>query len=545
MRTYKKHLIFVFALLLSTGAAGQEHAFAFALNEAGRASLKPAAQYKYDIAKKVFDDLLLARGDLRQQPPALIMTDGSQFIAWMDPDAVHIGIEELAYDVCRSFGADSLNALAVLMAHELTHYYEKHDWSRNFAHGNKGLAAAEHVHNLDEGLKQEIQADHIGGFLAFSAGYNSYNLMPELLPALYKAYGLPEELRGYPSLPERIQLSLNAMKQLRELQTVFETAGFLVMLGRYESAATYYQRILEDYQSREVYNNAGVNYALAALSYFSKSEMPYVLPLELDQNSRLHNLKTAQAERVRQRQALLGRAQQQFDRVLSLDPNYALGYLNKASVHALAGEWEDAEFWCRKGKRLNDEAHTADFIMLEGIIAAMQADKDKAQQLFEVAKAAGSSLAGLNLQIDQEARRETSGYEPGPSQEVIDGTSLATFMAAPSVDKEVPLLKNSKAVLCGAKVLPHSRIWLHYAKDGKEYAVVHWCDEDSTAKSQKGIYSGSAAEEVTAAYGAPQRIVAHPEGAVWVYATHSLLFLIDSADTVKSWGAYAQSEELR
>lgn len=45
----------------------------------------------------------------------------------MDPDKIQIGLEEKAYDICISFGADSLNALAALLGHELVHYFEKHD----------------------------------------------------------------------------------------------------------------------------------------------------------------------------------------------------------------------------------------------------------------------------------------------------------------------------------------------------------------------------------------------------------------------------------
>ncbi|HRF37556.1 MAG TPA: hypothetical protein PK198_02115, partial [Saprospiraceae bacterium] len=116
-------------------------------------------------------------------------------------------------------------------------------------------------------------ADYMGGVLAFSAGYDVYGVMPRLLEQIYRSYGLPDTLKGYPSLPERVAVSQDAMRRLLDLQTVFETARYLSILENYESAAQYHRYILQDFQSREIYNNAGVNLALAALPYFSTAEL--------------------------------------------------------------------------------------------------------------------------------------------------------------------------------------------------------------------------------------------------------------------------------
>lgn len=88
----------------------QQHVFAFIQNKAGKVGLRSATAYKYDVTLAVFNDLLRARGDFRQQSPGLVMNNGEQFVAWMDPDNAQIGIEEKAYDVCVALGPDSLHA---------------------------------------------------------------------------------------------------------------------------------------------------------------------------------------------------------------------------------------------------------------------------------------------------------------------------------------------------------------------------------------------------------------------------------------------------
>jgi tetratricopeptide (TPR) repeat protein len=530
------------ALLCSVAAIGQhrhEHVFAFIQNKEGRAGLKPATAYKYDVTLAVFNDLLRARGDFRQQAPELVMNNGEQFVAWMDPENARIGIEERAYDVCAALGPDSLHALAALLGHELIHYYEKHDWSRNFIHANEPLDAAQKINQLDEGIKQETQADCLGGFLAFSAGYNVYNLMPRLLEKLYQSYGLPEKLPGYPSLTDRVEITKTAMLELRDLQTVFEVAQYLSLLEKYEESAQYYRHILQSFQSREIYNNAGVNLALAALSLFSMSEMPYVLPLEPDPNSRLHNLKGGPiAERLKLREALLDQALEQLDRAIIMDPAYAPGFLNKACVFALRGEWDDAEFWLKKGKRLGNASMATDFTVLEGMLAALQNDTTEAQNLWRTAQAKGNLLADVNLDILAGRPRDLEKTTATALREKINGATLDDFLRAPEVEKEISI---SSKVIAGVKRLPQSKVWMHYADDGKQYAVVHWCAEGCDAPTQNGIRNGADAIALTAAYGQAPRMIARPDGVVWVYPAANLLFHLNREGKVQGWGAYRKA----
>ena len=246
-------------LLFAIEAKGQ--AFAFASHQNETESVAYVKGYKLAVAQKVFDALIRGRGYISVQKPTLVINGNEGSIAKCIPEKAQVVLDEKAYDICATFGSDSLNALASILAHELTHYYEKHDWSRKFILNNNDLETSRQLENLDlnDHIRQETEADELGGFLAFSVGYNTYGIMPKYLKKAYAAYELPDDLPGYPNLNERLAIAEGAMARLQELQIVFETATMLTILGNYADAAIYHSKILQTYQSREIYNNAGVN----------------------------------------------------------------------------------------------------------------------------------------------------------------------------------------------------------------------------------------------------------------------------------------------
>ncbi len=533
-------------ILVSLGMAffcvavrGQE--FGFAPSQGGTESSEKVGGYKKAVAQKVFDALLVGRGDFRMQAPTLVLSKQARYMASFNPEQVQITLEEKAYDVCATFGKDSLNALAALLSHELTHYYEKHDWNRHFARTNEGMETTRQLENMKEGLKQETQADYIGGFMAFSVGYNTYGIMPELLKKCYKAYDFPEDLPGYPSLSDRLEMVNTAMAQLKDLQIVFETANLLSILGGYADANTYYRHILETYQSREIYNNAGVNAALAALTMLDPGEMPYALPLELDPASRLFGIKSNDQEKEARKNALLKTALEQFDRALLLDENYPIAYLNKACVLTLQGQWDDAEYTIRKGKKkATGNAATADFEVLDGIIAAQQKDNPGATQHWELAKKLGSSLAQANLDVLQDAPMPGIATPPATKGlEEIEQFPLADFLAAPTTDREV---KVNEKIICGVRQFKNSRLFIHYANGGKNYALVQETQPNYKGRTLRGIGLGDGQDKVMAAYGKSPRSLAFPSGMVWVYPETNLFFRFSLQAKVESWGVYRKSD---
>lgn len=535
----KPYLIVGLCFFLTLQMQGQE--FAFAPSPFNKANSTLVVGYKKAVAQRVFEDLLRAQGDFRRQKPTLVINKEDGYIASFNPDLVQVVLDEKAYDLCSSFGKDSLNALASLLAHELIHYYEEHDWNRNFAKENAGLETTQQLERLQEGLKQETQADYNGGFLAFSVGYNTYGIMPQLLKKAYKAYDLPEDLPGYPSLTERLKMVDGAMEKLRDLQIVYETANLLTILGNYADAAMYHRYILQSYQSREVYNNSGVNAALAAIGLFEPTELPYVLPLELDPKSRLFSIKNNDEEKENRKNALLNSALEQFDRALVLDENYATGYLNKACVLALKGAWEDAEYVIRKGKKKSADAQIAsDFVVLEGIMAALQKDSVGAIKYWEQAKAQGNNWAKMNLEIFQHQLKPLSATNtPVKGLEEIEQFPIADFFTGSDQTPPDRQVKLAEKVFCGIRQFPNSRLFIHFVNPGKTYALIQETQPGYTfGKTQRGITLGDGEEKVSAAYGRAPRTLAMPNGSIWVYPESNLFFRFSPQLKVQSWGVY-------
>ena len=88
----------------------------------------------------VFDDLIQAKGDKSTPKPDLIISSSERVAAWAHPAKKIIGLEVKALNICRSMGSDSLDAVASLLAHELIHYYENHDWKNQFVRNYATIA---------------------------------------------------------------------------------------------------------------------------------------------------------------------------------------------------------------------------------------------------------------------------------------------------------------------------------------------------------------------------------------------------------------------
>lgn len=519
--------------------------FAYVQNRNGKQPGAGVPEYKVAVVQWVYRKLLDARGDFRMPAPELVMNDGRLYVAWMNPKKEQVGLEEKAYDICTTFGADSLNALAALLAHELIHYYEKHNWTRHFSSTNDNTETAEQLAKLEEGLKLETQSDYLGGFLALSAGFHTYGIIPRLLPRIYEGYILPEEIPGYPSLSDRVAFAGNAMERLRELQLAFELANCLALVEAYEPASGYYNYILRDFQSRELYNNVGVLNALAALQYFSKEEMPYVLPLELDMKSRLSAGKRGFGANAEKRAALLEAALEAFERAELLDKEYPAAWINKACVYLLQGQLEDARYWAGKARRRSEQfglsTEAGDAQVLQGIISAVEGREDEARTLIEPLAQAGYLAGRANLSIlNKEPRRAEDILSFARGVERIDSLLLDDYLENPEPELQVDVGGN---VFCGLQHFSRSKVLVHYAQNGERYAVFHLTGEGYEGSTRKGIRPGNSLDEVREKYTTPSRTIASRQGAYLAYPEEHIIFRFDQHGQVDGWIVFREQLE--
>ncbi len=549
----KKAMRYVIAFLVLVSsfsfliAQDQEDAvFAYIYNPEGHQPNRNVADYKYETAARVFESLVQARGDFRKPRPDFIMNDGQWYSAWVNPSKEELGLEEKAYDICASMGTDSLNALAALLAHELTHYYEKHDWSRSFAQSNKNIGVAKIISSVKKDVGFETQADELGGYLALSAGYDPYGIIPELLPKIYEEYTLPDSLEGYPTLTDRIAIAKNAAEQAHELHRMYETATLLTAVEAYEEAFFYYEYILGKFQSRELYNNLGVLYTRAALQYFREGEMPYALPLELDADTRLgRGTRNADLEaEKKQREDWLYRAEEQFENARNLDADYPAAMLNTAIVYLLQGLPDEAFLYARKAqrnaKRLGLEKERQDAEVVLGIVAALQGDESEAADRFREAAEQGNASARVNLLLIGENSKVPAGpavITPSEGAERIEGVLLDQFVQNPKVDKQLELGKKT-GIYCGWYEKPQSRILIHYVNEGPRYAYFHRTLANYEGTTLRGLKPGATEEDIRAAYTSPSRMMPLRRGTFLVYPEEKMIFQLDEKGQSQSWIVY-------
>ncbi|MCC7465947.1 MAG: hypothetical protein IT261_06750 [Saprospiraceae bacterium] len=535
----------------------------FARQASGSNKIKDVPEYAK--ALKVYERLCEARGDFRYPVPEFYITR-KRTVAEIEYGTIPtIYLSDTAFYVCESFGAQSEAALAFLLGHELTHYYEKHAWRGNFAFEHRELDISQQLDELYkdmlnesgknarfrdklmrfdtlihqfEDASMEAQSDYLGGFLAYSAGYGRFEQGDELIRRLYKAFKLDPAIPGYVTQAEREKMSQRSAQKLRDFVDVFEMANWLTAVGLYEEAYRYYRLILSEYQSREIYNNVGATAMLQALKLFSAEELKFRYPVQLD----LEMASSRGEEQIAQRQRLLQQAVLHFDAAISLDGNYAPAYLNKACALALLNDPVRAAFYADVEARraaVGKFASNVPYIeILLGILEAntkTEEGKQKAKAKFELAMTTDvSGLAAHNLAIltGQPLPGPASGDTGFFEDESIDGQSLFNVLF-PTIDKSM-MIDEVLNFEQNTKQGEHSRLYVSY-KNRKMSALFHATNPNYPGETARGIKVGNSRQEVLKQYGPPLQVIYTPTGQLLRYS--EVIFQMQG-ELVERWLLY-------
>lgn len=501
--------------------------------------LQDSPQYVRSLA--IYNKLVQARGDFRYPVPNFIMRREERRVAGIDYNRLEIVLEEKAYEVCAGFGEEAEAAIAFLLGHELTHYYEKHVWHKGFAAEYKDLEIGSmKLDSLADAARRETEADYLGGFLAYSAGFGLFDKGGEVLARLYKAYGMPENITGYPSLADRQALGKRSAEKLKNLVHVFDMANLLAATGRYTEAYEFYRYVLMQYQSRETYNNVGVTAVLDALQYFSPSELKFRFPLELDLESSAS--KGDGMASIRER--LLRQAILHFDAAISLDPNYAPAYVNKACAYTLLADYTRARYYAsieaKQAAQSGNYPKTAiDADVLLGILEFREGRPAQADTLFRKAAEKGSALAAINLGT---LRNETPVESESPvffsSPERIAGKSISDIINDPGIES------TNKAILIGSEIdfYQHAafsqpaQLFISFNTIKGDQHYFHLTSPGYQGKTARGIGLGQSRADIVEKYGKPGKTVETPRGQIMVYK--AILFILGTDGKLERWANY-------
>ena len=305
--------------------------------------------------KEVFNSIVNAYGNAKSPPELRIITIGklqkSPAIYYADVSPV-IKVDHNLYNICAKFGNDKRNALSVILSHELAHYYNDDTFCSDFAFAikeeNNELSDKLKFISKGEKIKLETEADLKGLFYAAMAGYKPFNIYPQLMDSIYKYYQLPKQIDGYPSLEERKAINRKAEHTISKLYKRFQDGISALENGDYNQAIQQFEELNKYFPSRENYNNVGVARLWDVLKKRpvtreeSKNPERFNYPVVLDRNSRLEQPKPF-SNRTRGNTSAdtltiqLKKAQKDFEKAISLDPEYFPAYINLACVYDLLG----------------------------------------------------------------------------------------------------------------------------------------------------------------------------------------------------------------
>lgn len=305
--------------------------------------------YKTQVAQQVFNDIVNAYGNSKSPPQFKILPKTAtkivaQYISY--PNAA-IQIDEDLYNICASFGKDSLNALAIVISHELAHYYNDHNWCSDYAFALQNTALGKTLNKVSKETKIEKEsiADSYGLFYCCIAGYQPFNVFNNLLDKIYRHYKLSTTLQGYPTLNERKAINKIQKEKIEKLVPVFDAGVVLLYIKKYTEADACFDYLTKFFPSREMYNNLGVAQFMNALNYKQATDINFIYPVDIDIASRIYQSEergTDTTNKNAQFVQLIQQAKASFEKAINLDNKYIPAYINLACLQDAKGNYQSA-----------------------------------------------------------------------------------------------------------------------------------------------------------------------------------------------------------
>ncbi|GAB4111391.1 MAG: hypothetical protein OHK0057_18790 [Thermoflexibacter sp.] len=543
--------------------------------------LLPTSHYKYQVVQGICEKIARVRDFERAVPELKMFARQSktqviaQFVAVNGHQIVYV--DEKLYDLCTKFGADSLNALACIIGHELAHYTQNHQYREGFFAGlmptsnvvspskNTKKSSKEHK------LKLEEEADYYGLLQGYLAGFDTYRLLPNVLSKIYEEYKLNEKLEGYPTKIERIQSAEMTAKEIKTLIPVFHAGKFLYLSKNYEDAIVCFEHIANSFTDRDIANNLGVSALAQAISLMEKEEVYFAYPCEFDAAGRLLSSTTRSSftggnkkDKKQQIKDLLKKAQQHLDQVIKMDKTYSPAHINLACKYSLEGNHayaigiiNDLE------NKLADNPMTrgglpANAHLIRGIAFAKNNQMSQAKADFEAAEKKNAYMADYNLALYQKLNQSFI-------EKLLDFSSLGEwiteFIAENKKDKSkfIPahiekisnltpqqllqekFVENATIQNQGRSVTVSATYEEDFSKikirlfDKNIYLIV--TGQSYKGKTSQGLSIGTDKEKLLSTYGIPSYIKSGSNSEYYFYEKAKMMVEV-SEGKIKNWLLY-------
>ena len=289
--------------------------------------------------KKVYDDIFRSMTNGKIKKPVLQIIDDSSKIIYYTPDLNAIVFSEKFARVMRTFGKDSMNAVAHVLGHELAHVILQQGDFLKLGSGYADAEFNEKLKNYQGLLKDSLalferQADENAIFYAHISGYQTTHIAEKVLDSIYSSFRLKDKkLKNYPELSERIALVESSSKRMEVLLKLYDFGIIATMKGQFDQAIFFFELIQnERFTSKEVLNNLGSVYLMKVKSIL-KDDFPFELPFQIDCSSSLSQQRDVSDE-VDQ---LLEAAKRCLAEAIKMDDHYYFALMNDLIREFLSG----------------------------------------------------------------------------------------------------------------------------------------------------------------------------------------------------------------
>lgn len=482
---------------------------------------------------KVYEQLKTAIGDKERAWPSLEIRPGASSVLAYNKRKHIIFVDEQALKICESFGAQQSDAFAFLLAHEMTHFYQKHDWQEaGFASSFLMNKNSYDVHAVDE-----KEADLFGAFVTHLAGYRSIKLIPIIFDKVYATYNLQQELPDYPSLTQRKSTANEVCEKVKELIQIFETANYLNAIGAYTDAATAYEYVLQFVKYKELYNNAGASLVAAAALQPASGQLAFRYPIELD-------LKIPLREGIdADKRDLLKQAITYLHLAAKMDASHYATFINLACAYSLDNQLgNSSDLLARLDGMVQTPKQRAEILLLKGILKTQQQEKEAALTLFQQATQISEAASIRQLSI-YNSQLLTGGFSTPTtieqttfSNEQIGGIELTYQNDFPF--KSIALKDHFSYESKNLQLYNTSTVLLtHLETPDKTIALLTTSKRGE--RTQKGISIGQSFTQIKQVYAAYDlKVLNHSRGYYLVYPQLKLIFNMTARNEVMEWGIF-------
>ncbi|HAS46086.1 MAG TPA: hypothetical protein DCS93_36735 [Microscillaceae bacterium] len=397
-----------------------------------------------DQDQRIFKKVWLALGigdNIKTEPKVILKTTnmGTQ----IDQATSTIFIDPGLLEVGKSFGDQRSQALAFVFGQAL-YFYTTH---KTFS-----LMPQKFARTSDK--SRFLKGDKKGIIYAYMAGYPMLDIYTQLLRKIYAHYGLANA--GF--LQFRLNRANTLSKELRQFFLTFQIANYLMMVDEGLVAHECYKYILEEYESKEMYNNAGAN--LLKMMVEDDPARQFAYPVVMDLSSQLvYNSFKYHQKRITD--ALQTKMQWCFQEAIRKDANYIPAYINLANLRILTFKLAEANRYLAKAEKLAKQQNSPLFNairVLKGMLIYKVGKKMQAINLLaKLAQPKTKNLAYYNLLVAREAPSEVLKEEfPSPQSNGYPEETIA------DIDLDVPFYRgDEQAFLDGSAVVQFKIVKLH------------------------------------------------------------------------------------